>query len=252
MSAYFNAATKYLTATLGGTVPVPNDWKLLTIWARVDTTITGSTSRSIYIDNADGANLSMRFNATPQALANGQMSGGGGVGSITLSTSPGTLTWRLTAVYCGPDDGANHDIKGNMDGGTYGFQSRTTTNTDTASWTNFSIGADPGGTNNFEGWLADAAIWLPASATEAETIISQLWNSGTPKTADNIAAKTPIWYDKLYDGINNNIGTALTNHGTTGFSTSIHPSLTGPSSGPTSFIGAGGKFIGAGGKLLAA
>lgn len=229
MSAILNltdGSGQSLTATLTGTLLAPDDYKCMTMWMRFDSGSTNGTETGVWLGTSDGGSyIAGRNNTTPDYQVKVQYE--------TLSktaASSGTWsddTWYLCGIGFDGDDGTTATVVVYQDGGS-NTTTRTTPNTETLNFNTLVIGADDGlgAASNWHGWIADVAIWGAADKTEADAIVAAIWNSGTPKAADQISGTaSPIWYDSLYDGIGNEVGTSLTNNGSVTFSTVVHPTL---------------------------
>ena len=224
MSAIFDATTKYLNCTLGTTL-AKAERKFITCWARFDSGeshVTGDCA--MWLGESDGSSeIQLRLHNTPDLQLRIIYEA-----NSATKRSDGTWsddTWYLCGGWLDGDDGTTQGASLYQDA----TESTTTMSTSDTSgaFDTLYIGGPFGVASNqmWHGWVADAAVWPTGDGAAADTIMSQLWAGGTPLYADQIAAATPIWYDRLETGLGNEIGTLLTNNGTTLFSGAVHPSL---------------------------
>lgn len=228
MSAYFNSSTKWLSAVLGAEAPVPDAHKLVTAWIRWE---SGKTKQALNfafsLSSSDEALLQGGFNNVVEVSVEGRGDGEPtpGTGQPTKSGTFNDDTWYLIGAWCSADDGVIGDVLAYATDGTApGANTRTWANNTTADWDDWEIArsttAAP--TERWQGWVADIAIWTPATKTAGQDIMNDLFNSGTPLEADAITP-TPIWYAKLIGSAAVETGTSLTNNGGVTFDSSIHP-----------------------------
>ena len=210
MSAYFSHNTgtdyEYLSGTITVGDPAYTDNKLVTAWLKwEDVASVGGVAVALFPSSdaaymeltASGSNLRGRFKYDVNSNLN--------VSRSTFFTN----TWHFAAVYLEGMSGSFDDCYTYLDNVSIGSSMNTSGDTGSEDFDQIIIGNDVGPEhfNRWEGWIEDVAVWAVTDRTQAETIISQIWNSGSGKRADNISEATPDYYVPLISDANVEIGT---------------------------------------------
>lgn len=242
MSAVFNATTKWLNTTLSTTL-LKGDPKFMTAHFRYDSLATHGIEVAMEFGESDDSSaMDLRNRSTNPNLQIDWFYEGDGDGRASTETWVDD-TWYACGAFLQEDDGTVQSYAVYQDG----VKAASTNSTPNTSGTfdTLLIGG-PFGTSSFRmwtGWVAEVAIWDVANVTEADTIISQLWNGGSPTLSDTIAADSPIWYATLETDATVTTGSALTNNGTVTFDAGEHPTLI-TAGGGGGGVGGGVIFIG--------
>lgn len=242
MSGIFGASTKWFSTSMSGagTVPTP-DTNLLTLcWYKQNVAggINGRVLLQTYSTSSENR-LQLLGLTGPKLRATGKWGA-----AVQNADQAGNLTenvWRLAGAYLPKDDGTTKNVKC-WDAGATDTTGLTTPNTATLDLTEFTIGQ--GSNFNtfsfFDGRLAEVAVFLVGSETEADTIMA----AAATQTADTItlpAGSTLIAYYPLLSSSTATVGPALSDHGSVTFDGADHPSLSGGGGG-SSFSAAWARF----------
>jgi len=227
MSATFNDQnTDRLTRTLTGSETLTyTGWKLITLWAKWvdDTEFAGWPVVVNPATETARIGIDTNTNLTPRGYGNFHNNQ---LKRTDYSSSMTNNVWHFLGLLVGPS-GGDQSVDICLDGSwVTGTNSNTSAQTEDFSILTIGNGDSPSNANSWEGNIADVALWNAADETEATTIVSQLYNGGSGKEADNISAASPDWYAKLTDTsqLVAAVGGSLTNVGSVSF-VSDHPAL---------------------------
>jgi len=200
MSAQFSQVDgrDYLETTLTSGLSV-DVWKMMTYWTKREADGGGmveveveALSESNYmrgeLDSLDQPSHILKYND------DGQIGQNTGTGALAQNV------WAFRAVIA-EGSAPFCTLKGYIDGTS---NSRSYGSGDPGGVQDLTIVYIGNGNNRnqftrMEGKIADVALWLPSDLSNADSIASQLYNSGNGKRADNIAAANPVAHWTLTD-----------------------------------------------------
>lgn len=217
MSAFFSHTSgnsrEWLAATITAGAPASNEDRLITCWAKWNNVNNvGGAALTLECDGEDG--YVQVFAAGTNIRGKFKHEGGGNVNSEGLGFS--TNTWHFMAAYMQAPSTGFRSIKSYIDSTQYSNSVDTTSITALDDFNKITVGNDdsPEEFSRWEGWVEDVAVWVVTGQTQADTIVSQLYNSGSGKRADNITESTPSYYAPLISDASVLIGTgALSQQG---------------------------------------
>ena len=227
MSVSFADHTEDLFATLPVGL-VTNKAKVVACWSRVsdinDSQWMTKLSSTTETDNA----LEVWMNGNGGDASSGFRYQGTGSYSRTVFDVVTANTWHLQGCCygaAGADGGVTKAFFDGIFSGQNGGYFASSTATE--ALTNIIVGNSNSGnpSRGHNGQIAELSIWEADTNADAEAILNDMWNSGSPLAANNMV-QTPVHYwPLLSDGVDVVGGTNLSLTGTPTFDSGVHPTV---------------------------